>query len=455
MDPKEDSTRAIDKKLPIFPFTDVAEPNLFREYFNYDAVPSVCLNSPLVPTDMPEDIWITDTTFRDGQQGILPYTAEQIAHLYDLLAKLSGPNGVIRSSEFFLYTKKDQEAVYRCLEMGRPFPEVTGWIRASKKDLVLVKQLELKETGILMSCSDYHIFYKLQMTRREAAEHYIEIAKECLRMGVVPRCHLEDITRADFYGFVVPFVVKLMELSQSSKLPIKIRACDTMGYGITYPGADLPRSVPGIVHGLVHQGGVPHEWLEWHGHNDFYGGVTNACYAWLYGASVINGSLLGIGERAGNIPLEAMVMEYAQFRGSFNGMEPWRITEIAEYYEKDLQHPIPPATPFVGRDFNTTQAGVHVDGLLKNEETYSIFNTEKVLHRPAKVTISNLSGTSGIIYWLNKRFQLEGQEAVDKNSPIVQKMKEWIARQYAEGRRTAMTEEELEKAAHFFLQDGC
>jgi len=185
--------------------------------------------------------------------------------IYDYLNKLSGPNGVIRQTEFFLYSKKDRDAVYKCMERGYKFPEITSWIRALKKDFELVKEVGLEETGILVSCSDYHIFYKLKMTRRQAVDHYVGIIKECIETGVKPRCHLEDITRSDFYGFVVPFVTELMKLMEETGIPVKIRACDTMGYGVSFPGVVLPRSVQGIVYGLNHHAGVPSELIEWHG----------------------------------------------------------------------------------------------------------------------------------------------------------------------------------------------
>ena len=87
----------------------------------------------------------------------------------------------------------------------------------------------MKETGILVSCSDYHIFYKLNMTRRQAMEHYLSIVRECLEIGVSPRCHLEDITRSDIYGFVIPFCLELMKLREEYQIPVKVRVCDTMG----------------------------------------------------------------------------------------------------------------------------------------------------------------------------------------------------------------------------------
>lgn len=426
-----------------YKLVEVEEPNVFRNMFPYDEVPKIAFNDRIVPHDMPNDIWITDTTFRDGQQSRAPYSTEQIVTIYDYFHRLGGPNGKIRQCEFFLYSKKDRDAVYKCMERGYEFPEVTSWIRASKKDFELVKEIGMKETGILVSCSDYHIFYKLKMTRKECMEHYLSVVKECLETGISPRCHLEDITRADIYGFVIPFCLELMKLQEQYKIPVKIRACDTMGYGVNFSGAVIPRSVQGIIYGLKTHAGVPSENIEWHGHNDFYKAVTNSTTAWLYGASGVNCSLFGIGERTGNTPLEAMVFEYAQLRGSFDGMEPTVITELSEYYEKEIGYRVPSRTPFVGANFNVTRAGIHADGLLKNEEIYNIFDTEKILNRPVLVAVSNTSGLAGIAHWINTYFKLKEDKKLDKQHPIVARVKEWVDKEYESGRVTVITENEL------------
>lgn len=423
---------------------DVKDPNLYRDIYPYTEVPKIPFNHRRVPLAMPEDIWITDTTFRDGQQSRAPYTSDQIVDIYKMLNRLGGKKGIIRQSEFFVYSKKDREAVEKCMALGYEFPEVTTWIRASKDDFNLVRDLGIKETGILVSCSDYHIFKKLGMTRSQAMAHYLSVVYDAFSAGVRPRCHLEDITRADFYGFVVPFVNELTALSEQAGIPVKIRMCDTMGYGIPYSEVALPRSVPGIVYGLHHYAEVPSNMLEWHGHNDFYKAVPNATAAWLYGASAVNCSLLGIGERTGNIPLEAMVIEYASIRGSFDGMNPEVITEIAEYYKNVLGYDIPPMTPFVGANFNVTRAGIHADGLMKDAEIYNIFDTQSVLGVPAAVSISNTSGLAGIAYWINTHYSLPENEAVSKKDELVVKMKEEIDKFYTDGRVTIMTDEELE-----------
>lgn len=437
-------TNLLEQDTYKYSLQDVAEPNLYRELYSYDTVPRVAFNHRRVPIGMPKDIWITDTSLRDGQQSVEPYSVKQIVEIYKLLSKLGGPYGIIRQTEFFVYSQKDRKAIEECQALGLKFPEITTWIRATKEDFKLVKDLGIRETGILVSCSDYHIFKKLKMSRKQAMDTYLATVAEAFEAGVMPRCHLEDITRADFYGFVVPFVNELMKMSRDAGIPVRIRACDTMGYGVPYPEVVIPRSVPGIIYGLQHYSDVPSELLEWHGHNDFYKAVANASTAWLYGASAVNCSLLGIGERTGNVPLEAMVMEYASLRGSFDGMDPTVITEIADFFRNDIGYKIPVMTPFVGKNFNVTRAGIHADGLLKDEEIYNIFNTKKILNRPASVLVGKASGLAGIAYWINNNYNLTADEIVDKKDPLVIKLKEWIDSEYEDGRQTTLSNTELE-----------
>lgn len=438
-------TNLLEKKSYKYSLQDVAEPNLQRDIYDYGTIPKVAFNHRRVPMGMPEEIWITDTSLRDGQQSMAPYTVDQIVNIYKLLNKLGGPYGIIRQTEFFIYSKKDRQALEKCLELDLKFPEITSWIRASKEDFKLVKELGIQETGILVSCSDYHIFKKMKMSRSQCLDYYLGTIKDAFNAGVVPRCHLEDITRADFYGFVVPFVNELQNLSREAGIPVKIRACDTMGYGVPYTEAAMPRSVAGIIYGLQHYADVPSECLEWHGHNDFYKGVTNASTAWLYGACAVNCSLLGIGERTGNVPLEAMVFEYASLRGSLDGMDTTVITEIADYFQHEIGYQIPPMTPYVGSAFNVTRAGIHADGLMKDEEIYTIFDTRKILGKPPVVEVSKTSGLAGIAYWINGHYRLAEEKKVSKKDPIVTAMKDWIDQEYEDGRQTVMTDHELEE----------
>ena len=166
-------TNLLEQNAYKYSLQDVAEPNLQRDIYTQGAVPKVPFNHRRVPMNMPEEIWITDTSLRDGQQSVEPYTVDQIVNIYKYLSRLGGPYGIIRQTEFFIYSKKDREALEKCMELGLKFPEITTWIRATKEDFRLVRDLGIRETGILVSCSDYHIFKKMKMTRRQAMDYYL------------------------------------------------------------------------------------------------------------------------------------------------------------------------------------------------------------------------------------------------------------------------------------------
>jgi len=429
-----------------FRLKDIKKPKLFREQFPYTEVPRILFDGTIVPLNPAKEIWITDTTFRDGQQARPPYTPEQIVDLYRMMHRLGGPRGIIRQSEFFVYSARDREAVTGCLALGYRFPQVTGWIRANADDFKIVKDLGLKETGILTSVSDYHIFLKLKQNRRQTLKKYLAIVNTALEEGIVPRCHFEDVTRADIYGFCLPFAEQLLKLSEESGIPIKIRLCDTMGYGITYPGASLPRSVPKLAHAFHKELGFPSERLEWHGHNDFHKVHINGATAWLYGISSLNASLLGFGERTGNPPTEAAIIEYIGLMGSQCGVRTEVITEIANYYRDVIRAHIPTNYPFVGAEFNTTRAGIHADGLLKNPEIYNAFDTERILGRKIGVTVTDKSGLAGIAHWLNDYLGVKyfkPGETISKRHPGVRRIYDWVMAQYADGRTTGISPAEM------------
>lgn len=421
-----------------FNLADVREPNLYRETFPYNEFPRASFDSQGVEFDLPSKVWITDTTFRDGQQARPPYTPEQILHVYDLLHKIDGGTGLIRQCEFFLYSDRDRKAVELCKERNYRYPEITGWIRAVADDFKLVTKMGLKETGILTSASDYHIFLKLRRTRRQALDAYLDIAKAAMDNGVIPRCHFEDITRADCEGFVMPFAEQLLKLSDQYKMPVKVRLCDTLGFGLPWDKAELPRSVPKLIAAL-RKVGFPAERLEWHGHNDLHKVQADGATAWLYGCCAVNCAIFGFGERTGNPPLEAMVVEHAQLMGMTEGVNYTAITELAEYACKELHFKIPTNYPLVGADFNVTRAGIHADGLLKNEEIYNCFDTDKLLNRPVGVAITDKAGAAGIKHWIEARYDT----TIGKHDPRVQAIKARVDDEYAADRVSAISDDEM------------
>ncbi len=432
---------------------EVEEPQLFRNLFPYDQVPRIDFDFHVVPVSPAREPIITDTTFRDGQQARPPYSADQIVTLFDFLHRISGPQGVIRQSEFFLYSERDREAVRRCQELGHAYPEITGWIRAKAGDLELVKEMGLTETGILTSVSDYHIFLKMGLDRKKAFDQYLEIARRALEAGITPRCHFEDVTRADIPGFALPLAAALMDLAAEAGRDVKIRLCDTLGLGVTYAGAALPRSVPRMVRAFIEEAGVPERCLEWHGHNDFHKVLVCATTAWLYGCAAANGTLFGFGERTGNPPIEGLIMEYIALTGEDRGIDTRAITEAADYYQAEMEARLPAGMPFVGRDFNATAAGIHADGLLKNPEIYNIFDTDKLLARPPAVIINDKSGAAGVAHWINTRLIGDPARYIDKRHPGLGKVVKKLGQQYEAGRTTSMSHREIEHLVRKYIPE--
>ena len=429
------------------------EPELYRDVFPYTHVSRIEFDDTFLVPRPADPMFITDPTFRDGQQARPPYTVKQIARIYDLLHKLGGKSGLIQASEFFMYSPKDRKAIEVCRSRGYRFPRVTGWIRANMDDLKIAHDMEFDEVGLLTSMSDYHIFLKLGKTREQAMNDYLKVVTKALEWGIVPRCPFEDVTRADIYGFCLPFARKLMELSHEASMPIKIRLCDTMGYGVPFPGAALPRSVQRIVRAFTDEAGVPGAWLEWHGHNDFHKVLVNGVTAWLYGCGGVNGTLMGFGERTGNAPLEALVIDYISLTGNDEAADPTVITEIAQYFEKELDYRIPDNYPCAGKDFNATSAGIHVDGLAKNEEIYNIFDTTKILNRSVPIIINDKAGRAGVAYWINQQFNLPPERQVSKKHPAVGQIHTRIMAAYEEGRNTSFSNKEIKNLVRRFMPE--
>uniref|UniRef100_A0A7J2U2W3 2-isopropylmalate synthase n=1 Tax=Ignisphaera aggregans TaxID=334771 RepID=A0A7J2U2W3_9CREN len=384
----------------------------FRELYPFEAVPRFIVSDAEISDNLSK-VFLTDTTLRDGQQGWRVFTVEECEKIYELLADIGG-RGAITSTEVFLYTEKDREAVKNLLSYGYRYPKVIGWIRATLSDLQLVVDSKLDETVMLMSISDYHIKYKFNATREEVFRKYLEVAEKALSRGIVVRASLEDITRADIFGAVIPFVKRLLELSEKYSVPVKIKLPDTLGLGLPFPEVPLPRGIPAIVQAIRRATGIPQEHIEFHGHNDFGLVVANHIAAWMYGAAAGNCTLLGIGERAGNCPLEIMALHYASIVGT-SKINLKAVSRIPELFEK-MGLKIIEHYPIVGKNAFRTKAGIHADGLLKNPEVYLPFDPVKVLGLPYSVAITPYSGRSAVVIWLKNYL---GYNHVSKDDPRV------------------------------------
>ena len=351
---------------------------------------------------------ITDTTLRDGAQdsrfALFPHEAK--LRYYDLLHQLDNGCGVIDNIEVYIYQRRDLWVLEKLLAREYPFPRITTWTRATPKDirdLVEVSQGRIHETGILASASDHHIFDKLSFrSKEEAQEKYLRPVVTALEHGITPRVHLEDTTKADIAGWVIPFMHRVLRETQGRA---KFRVCDTIGWGVPDPHAGLPVGVPRLIATLYQETGAE---LEFHGHNDFGLATANGLAAWTYGCRAVNTTFGGLGERTGNTPLEQMVALYIRAYGD-PGFDLRTLADIRRLLDADVIA-TPPKQPIIG-DVFSTQAGLHQQGVARQQASaggliYLAYEPSLVGRDSEELDlIGALSGMEGIVAVLNREAQ--------------------------------------------------
>ncbi len=420
------------------------EVRLFHNVFPFTSPPRIVVGGKLSEYLKPDTIRLTDTTLRDGQQGWRNFTVDECLRIYEVLHELGG-KGAIVSTELFLYTPKDREVAKRIMDLGYEYPRPIAWIRSALEDLRLVLETRIDQIVVLTSISDYQIKFKLGITRSKAFDKYLMVIEEALKRGIEVTATLEDATRADLSKNILPFVSKLMRLSSKYGLPVRVKIDDTLGVGLPYPEIPPPRGIPALIRAVINEG-VPNEYIEFHGHNDLGLAVANHLAAWLYGASLSNCTLLGIGERAGNCPLEVMLIHYVGIRGDDGTANLKAIPKVASLM-RSMGLKIPEFYPLVGENAFKTKAGINIDGLLKNPEVYLPFNPEEVLGTPYTVAITPYSGRAAVALWINAHVSkyLGGNGfKVSKDDPRVKAIHWEIIRLFEKKqRREPLTDEEM------------
>lgn len=404
------------------------------------------------PPGLPVDVWTTETTHRDGQQGGLPLTTEQSLLIYDQLCRFTGQSGAVRQAEFFVYRESDRRALEGALERyrgGAPI-EPTTWIRAIARDVALIGSLGVRETGMLASISDYHTFHKFKPGGRvQATNTYLDATRMAVDAGIRPRLHLEDATRAPL-DILLAFVETVMELTEQSGTGIrpKFRICDTMGLGLPYDDVQLPRSVPLIFRKLRSLGLSPED-LEFHPHNDTWLIVANCLAAVREGCGAINGTCLGKGERTGNAPLEGVLLHLIGM-GYFQEQAPdfTVLNELTELYAA-MGDPLPAKYPLYGKDAHRTRAGIHADGLNKFWWMYAPFDVPTLLGRPLEVSLTKESGLAGIIFLLKQHLDID----VTKDDARLLALNDAVTTEFESGRQTGIEWEELRPVVDRMFSD--
>lgn len=393
---------------------------------------------PKVKLPHGQEVYISDSTIRDGAQmpGIV-LTRKAKLQVYEYLHKIS-----IEKIECFLYNERDKIVAKEMLDRAYEKPEVTAWARANPQDIDIVLKFDgIKETGILMSVSDIHIFDKLEFKDREtAAEKYLSVMDYALAHGLRVRCHLEDITRSDFRGFTIPFVKQILDRDKNTIL----RICDTLGMGLPFPESELPYSIPKIVQTFRELGAKN---IESHIHDDYGLGVANSLAAYWYGANWSNLTFLGMGERAGNSELEKVVVFLVNRLMGYEKYDTRCFVEFARFMEKEARIFVPRNKAIVGRNVFAHESGIHTAGVIKNPIIYEPFPPETV-GGERRLMIGDSSGTEVI----RKKVEEIAKELmgvtikVGKKDPRIIAIYNDIHKLYdKEGRRSCISDDEMKK----------
>ena len=382
-----------------------------RVYYNYGGkFPPLSLDkvAASVPesTDSSHPKLITDTTLRDGAQDphFALFPAETRLAYYDMLHDLDNGTGCIEQIEVFIYQKRDIWALEKLLDRGHKFPEITTWTRALPKDIKMLTDISngrIKETGMLASSSDHHLFDKLgHKSKADTADRYMAPIMTACENDIRPRIHLEDTTKGDIYGFVIPFIQRVLKETNGWA---KFRICDTIGWGSPDPYVSLPFGIPKLISTIINETGAE---LEFHGHNDFGLATANSMAAYRYGCKRVNVSFAGLGERTGNTSLEQIVAAYSRMYGD-PGLNLKVLGSIRDLLSREVI-PIPDKQPIIG-DVFSTQAGLHQTGMRRSEQAeggsiYLAFDADLVGDQAYDHSvIGALSGMDGIVAVLNNQ----------------------------------------------------
>ncbi|MDY6964356.1 MAG: isopropylmalate synthase [Halobacteriota archaeon] len=397
-------------------------------YKSYEDLPKIKL------PEGNSDINISDSTIRDGSQmpGIVMKGRHKL-QIFEYLHRIG-----VEKLETFLFTKGDQSIVKEMLNRGYEIPEITGWARANPKDIDYVINMDgIEETGILMSVSDSHIIDKMGLKNREEAEKkYLEALDYAIDHGLRVRCHLEDVTRSDVEGFLIPFTKKIIERSPDAI----IRLCDTLGYGVPFIDSIYPYSLPKMIREMKNIG-VKN--IETHVHDDFGLGSATSLAGFWYGANWSSLTFLGIGERAGNSEIEKMLI-FLEYR--LEGFHKYNLecfTEFSRYIEDELGIRVPRNKAVVGKNIFAHESGIHTAGVIKNPFTYEPYPPDLV-GGTRQIMIGSTSGTEVIRFRVEEAMKelMHLDVSIKKDDHRIQSIHKDIQKLYDEGERVSCISDE-------------
>ena len=308
---------------------------------------------------LPEDIIIYDSTLRDGEQmpGV-SFSSEQKLTIARKLDEIGVPE---IEAGFPAVSKTEQETVKRIANEGLD-AKILVLSRLKKEDIDAAIDSDADMVLLFIASSPLHLKYKLHLSEEEIKEKVVKSIEYTKDHGIIPSFSTEDSTRTP-----LPFLEELVKLAYESGAK-RIGFTDTVGCAtpqtIQYLFSHMRKLVP-----------TP---FSAHLHNDFGLGIANALTALSSGANHICTTINGWGERAGNVPLEQLIMTLSVLYDKDLGIDTAKLTQLSQMVSNFTGIPIPKTQPFVGDNIFTHESGIHVAAILENPYTYEPISPEFV-----------------------------------------------------------------------------
>ncbi|WP_075529111.1 2-isopropylmalate synthase [Sporosarcina ureilytica] len=327
---------------------------------------------------------IFDTTLRDGEQaaGINLNTAEKL----EIARQLERFGATIIEAGFPASSPGDFEAVQRIANTVKN-SKVTGLARTVKKDIdtswEALKGAEQPHIHIFLATSPIHMEYKLKKSPEEVVELAVEAVKYARKKFPLVQWSAEDAFRSD-PEFLVHIVNKVIAAGATT-----INIPDTVGYATPVEYGALFKYLKENVTG------IDNVKLSAHCHNDLGMATANTIAAIENGADQIEGTINGIGERAGNVALEEIAValhirkDIYGFETDVNLQEIKRTSQLVSQLTGVV---IQPNKAIVGKNAFAHESGIHQDGMLKNPETYEIITPELIGEKAVPLALGKHSG---------------------------------------------------------------
>ena len=323
------------------------------------------------------NIMLVDTTLRDGEQtaGVVFSNNEKIR-----IAKMLDGVGIHQIEAGIPVMGGDEKEVISKLTKLGLDASIMAWNRANIEDIKHSVDCGVDAVAISISTSDIHITLKLQKSRNWVLDSMAGAVEFAKSNRLYVSVNAEDASRSNL-EFLIEFAKVARDLGAD-----RLRFCDTVG-------ALEPFKTYDVISRLLERAEME---IEMHTHNDFGLATANALAGIKAGARFVGVTVNGLGERAGNAPLEEVAMALKFLFNVKMDVKTKDFRELSDYVAMASGRPLPICKPIVGNNMFIHESGIHADGVIKNPHTYEIFSPEEVgLER--QIVLGKHSGSNAII----------------------------------------------------------